>query len=123
MAASMALFPPGLRDQNSSPRTLSVDKMRISCRCRNSAAPFCTGIATIIPPYPQELLMPFASGSISFRRFAVVGKKSDQPKSVDQELLDKLAEHVIKPAEFGLPDDSEYGWSGGRHLFDTQFDF
>jgi hypothetical protein len=57
--------------------------------------------------------MGFASGSVSFRRFAVAG---DAPKTVDQALLDKLAEHALKPAEFGVPEEVEYGWSGGRHI-------
>ena len=34
--------------------------------------------------------MGFATGSVSFRRFAVVGKS---PSTVDQDMLDKLAEH------------------------------
>src|SRR5947209_15577924 len=67
--------------------------------------------------------MGFASGSVSFRRFAVVGKKKDMPKTIEQDLLDKLAEHCLKPAEFGVPEDSEYGWSGGRHIYATQFNF
>ena len=64
--------------------------------------------------------MGFASGSVSFRRFAVVGKA---PKSADQELLDKLAEHALREQEFGVPEEIEYGWSGGRHVFDAQFSF
>jgi hypothetical protein len=64
--------------------------------------------------------MGFASGSVSFRRFAVAG---DAPKTVDQALLDKLAEHALKPAEFGVPEEVEYGWSGGRHIFDGTFSF
>ena len=51
--------------------------------------------------------MGFASGSVSFRRFAVVGK---QPEAIDQDLLDKLAEHALKPGEFGVPEEEEYGW-------------
>jgi hypothetical protein len=64
--------------------------------------------------------MGFASGSLSFRRFAVVGKAPAVP---DQALLDKLAEHVLKPGEVGVPEEVEYGWSGGRHVFDAQFSF
>ena len=64
--------------------------------------------------------MGFASGSLSFRRFAVVGKT---PKSVDQDLLDKLAEHALREQEFGVPEEIAYGWSGGRHVFDGQFSF
>src|ERR1700709_62405 len=64
--------------------------------------------------------MGFASGSISFRRFAVVGKA---PKTADQDLLDKLAEHALREQEFGVPEEVEYGWSGGRAGFDGQFSF
>ena len=64
--------------------------------------------------------MGFASGSVSFRRFLVEGKS---PKSVDQSLLDKLAEHAIKPSEIGMPDEEEYGWCGGRHVLDATFSF
>jgi hypothetical protein len=64
--------------------------------------------------------MGFASGSVSFRRFMVVGKS---PKAVDQSHLDKLAEHALRPSEMGLPDEEEYGWCGGRHVLDGTFSF
>src|SRR5215204_3570352 len=64
--------------------------------------------------------MGFASGSVSFRRFAVIG---EQPEQIDQELLDKLAEHALRADEIGLPSDVEYGWNGGRHLLDARFSF
>jgi hypothetical protein len=64
--------------------------------------------------------MGFASGAVSFRRFAVVGKA---PKTPSQELLDTLAEHALREQEFGVPEEVEYGWSGGRHVFDAQFSF
>lgn len=64
--------------------------------------------------------MGFASGSVSFRRFTVTGK---HPKAVDEKILDKLAEHVLKPGEYGIPDEVEYGWCGGRHIFDAKFTF
>ena len=67
--------------------------------------------------------MGFASGSVSFRRFAVVGKSKDMPKIADQDLLDKLAAHALKPGEFGGNEEEEYGWGGGRHIFDGQFSF
>ncbi|MGD0390427.1 MAG: hypothetical protein ABSC42_15900 [Tepidisphaeraceae bacterium] len=54
------------------------------------------------------------------RRFAVTG---DQPKSIDQSLLDALALHKLAPAQEGVPADVEYGWCGGRHVLDGQFDF
>src|SRR5688572_23980357 len=64
--------------------------------------------------------MGFASGSISFRRFAVVGS---HPGTIDQDLLDKLAEHALHTPEVGIPAEAEYGWSGGRHLLDAVFSF
>jgi hypothetical protein len=64
--------------------------------------------------------MPFASGSITFRRFLVMGKS---PNAVDQDLLDKLAEHALKERDLGVPDEEEYGWSGGRHILDGSFSF
>ncbi|MCC7350938.1 MAG: hypothetical protein IT446_10235 [Phycisphaerales bacterium] len=64
--------------------------------------------------------MGFASGSVSFRRFAVMG---ECPKLADQELLDKLAEYRLQLGEFSVPDEVEYGWCGGRHILDGQFSF
>jgi len=64
--------------------------------------------------------MGFASGSISFRRFAVVG---EQPATIDQALLDKLSEHALRLGEMGVPEEIEYGWSGGRHILDNEFGF
>jgi hypothetical protein len=64
--------------------------------------------------------MGFASGSVSFRRFAVMG---ESPKMADQELLDKLAEYRLQLGEFSVPDEVEYGWCGGRHILDGQFSF
>jgi hypothetical protein len=64
--------------------------------------------------------MGFDSGSLSFRRFAVIG---DAPQAVDQQLLDKLSEHALRPGDLGAPEEIEYGWSGGRHVLDDQFTF
>jgi hypothetical protein len=64
--------------------------------------------------------MGFASGSISFRRFLVVG--NSYPAEVDESLLDKLAEHMLRP-EPEMPEDVEYGWSGGQHIYDNQLSF
>jgi hypothetical protein len=64
--------------------------------------------------------MGFASGSVSFRRFAVVG---ESPEQVDQEMLDKLASHALRPSDVGAPEEIEYGWSGGRHVLDGNFSF
>jgi hypothetical protein len=64
--------------------------------------------------------MGFASGSVSYRRFAVVG---DAPAAPEQALLDKLAEHALKARELGVPEEVEYGWGGGRHVLDGAFGF
>lgn len=54
------------------------------------------------------------------RRFAVVG---DQPKSIEQSLLDSLSQHALVPTDDGVPPEVEYGWCGGRHILDNRFDF
>ncbi|MBC7783700.1 MAG: hypothetical protein H7144_07655 [Burkholderiales bacterium] len=64
--------------------------------------------------------MGFDSGSISFQRYAVVGKA---PKTPDEALLAKLGEHVLRPSDEGIPSDVEWGWIGPRHVFDTRFEF
>lgn len=64
--------------------------------------------------------MGFASGSVSFRRFGVVGQ---QPKQIDQALLEKLEAHALQPGEYGAPEEVEYGWCGGRHVLDSKFGF
>lgn len=64
--------------------------------------------------------MGFASGSISFHRFAVVGPHPDRP---NEDLLQKLSAHLLKPSEMGIPEELEYGWSGGRHILDANFSF
>lgn len=64
--------------------------------------------------------MGFASGSVSFRRFAVLG---DHPETVEPVLLDKLSELALRPNDMGLPEEIEYGWSGGRHVLDGTFSF
>lgn len=64
--------------------------------------------------------MGFASGSISFRRFAVLG---DAPKQIDEKMLEALSTHALKESEYGVPEEEEYGWSGGRHILDASFSF
>jgi len=64
--------------------------------------------------------MAFDSGSISFRRFAVIGK---QPKSIEQDMLDALSEFALREKETSSPEPVEYGWSGGRHILDANFSF
>jgi hypothetical protein len=64
--------------------------------------------------------MGFISGSVSFRRFVVIG---EGPTMVDQDLLDKLDANALRPGEIGVPEEIEYGWSGGRHVLDANFSF
>lgn len=64
--------------------------------------------------------MGFDSGSVSFARFAVSGQG---PAAIDEALLAKLAEHTLRPAEFGRPEEQEFGWCGGRHVLDDRFSF
>ena len=64
--------------------------------------------------------MGFASGSVSLRRFAVVG---ESPEMVDEALLEKLAEHALRSNRDSTPEEVEYGWSGGRHILDGAFSF
>lgn len=64
--------------------------------------------------------MGFASGSVTFRRLKVEAKEKFGPS---EELLDKLREQALKEGRIGLPDELAYGWSGGRHLFDSAFSF
>src|SRR5271170_4678217 len=52
--------------------------------------------------------MSFASGSLSFRRFAVEGAA---PSVSDQDLLDRLSEHALRPSDVGHPPEVEYGFS------------
>src|SRR5688500_21970 len=72
-------------------------------------------------PYREgRCCMGFASGSVSFRRFAVMGQ---QPEGIEQALLDKLAAHALRSGEAGVPEEAQYGWCGGRHVLDGQFSF
>ena len=65
--------------------------------------------------------MGFPSGQVSFRRFAVVGKSAI--KVPDQAVLDALAENALRQGQFGMPEEVEYGWGGGRHVLDSSFSF
>lgn len=64
--------------------------------------------------------MGFDSGSMSFRRFAVVGEAPTMP---DEPTLEKFAEHALKEGAEGVPPDTEWGWIGGRHVLDGEFGF
>ena len=64
--------------------------------------------------------MSFASGSLSFVRFAVVG---NSPGQITEEVLEKFAEHKLLEADGVVPDDENWGWCGGRHVLDGEFSF
>lgn len=64
--------------------------------------------------------MGFASGTMSFRRFAVMG---ESPKAIEQSMLDALSEHALRVGEVCVPEEVAYGWSGGRHILDGNFSF
>ena len=65
--------------------------------------------------------MGFTSGSIAFRRFAVVGPK--QPDVPDEKHIEKLQESALRVSDLGVPEPVEYGWCGGRHVLDGSFSF
>ena len=65
--------------------------------------------------------MGFTSGSIAFRRFAVIGPK--QPDLPDEKLIEKLQANALQVSDLGVPEPVEYGWCGGRHVLDGSFSF
>ena len=71
-------------------------------------------------PDDSDFTMGFASGSVSFRRFAVIGK---HPKSITEDHIAKLSDLALRPSDIGAPEEVEYGWSGGRHIYDANFSF
>jgi hypothetical protein len=64
--------------------------------------------------------MGFSRGSMSFRRFAVVGSAPSIP---DQPIIDKLAEHALRESDINTSAEVEAGWNGGRHILDANFGF
>ncbi len=62
--------------------------------------------------------MSLVSGPVSFQRFLITG---DMPTAVDDKFVNQVGERV-----FGhmppLPDDSQIGWIGPQHLFETTID-
>lgn len=64
--------------------------------------------------------MGFQSGAISFRAFKVIGTA---PPTPDQTSIDAIAQHQFATTEVGAPEETEYGWSAGRHLYDQTFGF
>jgi hypothetical protein len=66
--------------------------------------------------------MGFASGSVTFRRLAVISH-AGKPIGTTEEILDGLRRDAVKERDLGVPEEVEYGWSGGRHIFDVGFSF
>ena len=64
--------------------------------------------------------MPFRSGSITYRRFSVVGAAPDM---LDPKLFASLREHALGELEPIKPGEIHVGWTAGRHLFDRSFDY
>lgn len=65
--------------------------------------------------------MAYASGSLSFQRFAVVG---NGPSAVTEDLLEKAADQRLLEGDDGGPvEDESWGWCGGRHLLDGEFSY
>lgn len=64
--------------------------------------------------------MAFSSGSITFKRFFVLG---DHPRQVDDALLEALAARSMTSDPRQTADYTEIGWTTGEHVLDTQFDF
>ncbi|HSW45673.1 MAG TPA: hypothetical protein VLM89_08885 [Phycisphaerae bacterium] len=63
--------------------------------------------------------MGFASGTVTFKRFAVQGKA---PKAAGENLIECLSEHAIDADSVQTADRTVYGWITGEHLLDTRFD-
>jgi hypothetical protein len=63
--------------------------------------------------------MGFKSGSISCRRFAVLG----QSNLTGEEILAKLSEHAFRANVDSVPDEVQYGWCGARHVMDSELSF
>ena len=64
--------------------------------------------------------MGFASGSMSYQKFVVVGDHAESP---DEAMLEKLAEFRLQESDLGIPEEVEAGWCGGRHVLDGSFSF
>lgn len=47
----------------------------------------------------------------------------EQPKAIDGAMLEKLRGFRLQIGEFSVPEEVEYGWSGGRHVLDGEFGF
>lgn len=63
------------------------------------------------------MTMGFKDGSVTFRRYKLEG---NAPTSVTQEMLDTIAGFSVSADGTS---EIQYGWSGGRHIFDNEFSF
>jgi len=64
--------------------------------------------------------MPFRSGSITYRRFAVTGAN---PDVLDPKFFEALRESALGELEPIKPGEMHVGFTAGRHLFDRAFDY
>ncbi len=64
--------------------------------------------------------MPFRSGAITYRRFAVSGPT---PNLMDHAVFEALREHALGELDPIRPGEVHVGWTAGRHLFDRSFDY
>ena len=64
--------------------------------------------------------MPFRSGAITYRRFAVTG---DSPDMLDPQLFESLRGAALGELEPIKPGETHVGLTAGRHLFDRSFDY
>lgn len=59
--------------------------------------------------------MAFMSGTVGFSRFSVIG---GSPKRLDDNLLDKIRQHLVGRQRVMRTDHEDVGWIGGRHVLD-----
>ncbi|MCA9296021.1 MAG: hypothetical protein KC983_05875, partial [Phycisphaerales bacterium] len=63
--------------------------------------------------------MAFRTGTVAYARFSLDG---NPPTQLDESVLETLATNRIRPTTVGAPPEIEFGWIGGRHVFDERFD-
>jgi hypothetical protein len=66
--------------------------------------------------------MGLMSGTVTVRRL-FVSSSGGKALKLDEGLLEKLRENVLPEDRPGIAGEVEYGWSGGRHLFDSNISF
>jgi hypothetical protein len=64
--------------------------------------------------------MPFRSGAVTYRRFAVSGERPDM---LNSKLFESLRESALGELEPIKPGETHVGFTAGRHLFDRSFDY